>query len=235
MPAAIEIATMIRLPSRVLITPVSAVRAVVPPVSDGPGPAARPAPGAAGAGVTTGNSRARLPFAAGADRPVTVPRANADRRVSDPIRLAAPAELLPLWPGGAGVRCEGDGDLDLLGEGDGLGQGVTFGAAAGPGEGDGLGQADLLGDGEGDGDLDGLGEGDLLGDGEGEGLVGDGLGEGALLGDADGDGELGDGDGDVVAARPVLGRRASRIPAAIAPPPAMARAPAHGRAGITPR
>ena len=240
MPAAIEIATMIRLPSRVLITPVSAVRAVVPPVSDGPGPAARPAPGAAGAGVTTGNSRARLPFAAGADRPVTVPRANADRRVSDPIRLAAPAELLPLWPGGAGVRCEGDGDLDLLGEGDGLGQGVTVGAAAGPGEGDGLGQADLLGDGEGDGDLEGLGEGDLLGDGEGDGgVLGDGLGEGALLGDADGDGELvellGDGDGDVAAAAPMLGRTASRIPAAIAPPPAMVCAPAHGRAGISPR
>jgi hypothetical protein len=80
--------------------------------------------------------------------------------------------------------------------------------------------------------LEGLGEGD-------GGLLGDGLGEGALLGDADGDGELvellGDGDGDVVAAAPVLGRTASSIPAAIAPPPAMARAPAHGRADISPR
>ena len=239
MPAAAEIARTIRLSWWVLINPVSAVSAVVPPLPDGPGPAARPTPGPAGAGVTTGNSRARLPLAAGADRPVTVPRANADGRASDPIRLAAPAELLPLWPGGAGVRCEGDGDLDLLGEGDGLGQGVTFGAAAGPGEGDGLGQADLLGDGEGDGDLEGLGEGDLLGDGEGEGLVGDGLGEGALLGDGDADGELvellGDGDGDVTAAAPVVGRAASRIPAAIAPPCAMARAPAHGRADSGPR
>ena len=54
-----------------------------------------------------------------------------------------------------------------------------------------------------------------------------------------GDGELvelaGDGDGDVVAAAMVLGRTASRNPAAIAPPPAMARAPARGRAGIRPR
>jgi hypothetical protein len=60
-----------------------------------------------------------------------------------------------------------------------------------------------------------------------------------LLGDAEGAGEpaelLGDGDGDVVAAAPVLGSTASRIPAAIAPPPAMARAPGHGRAGISPR
>jgi len=59
-----------------------------------------------------------------------------------------------------------------------------------------------------------------------------------LLGDAEGDGELvelvGDGDGDVLAAAPVLGRTASRIPAAIAPPPAMARAPARGRAGTSP-
>ena len=191
--------------------------------------------------MTTGNRRARLPLAAGADQPVTVPGGNANGRASGPITLAEPADPLPLWPGGPGAPSdgEGDGDGDLLGEGDGLGQGVTFGAAAGPGEGDGLGQADLLGDGEGDGDLDGLGEGDLLGDGEGEGLVGDGLGEGALLGDGDADGELvellGDGDGDVAAAAPMLGRTASRIPAAIAPPPAMVCAPAHGRAGISPR
>lgn len=224
-----------------LITPVSAVSAVVSPSPDGPG-CARPAPGTAGAGVTTGNSRARLPLAVGADRPGTVPRGNADGRASGPVRLAGP--LLP-GPGGAGAPCdgEGDGDLDLPGEGDGLGQGVMFGGAAGPGEGDGLGQADVLGEG------DGLGEGDLLGVGEGDGdveglgegdggLLGDGLGEGTLLGDAEGDGALvelaGDGDGDVVAAAPLLGRTASRMPAAIAPPPAMACAPAHGRAGIRP-
>jgi hypothetical protein len=180
--------------------------------------------------------------------PVTVPRGSADGRGSGPIRLAALAKPLPLRPGGAGSRCDGDGDWDLLGDGDGLRQGALFGDdAAGPGEGDGLGHADLLGEGdglgepdllgygEGDGDLDGLGEGDLLGDGEGDGgLLGDGLGEGALLGDAEGDGAaldvLGEGDGDVLAAAPVLGRTASRIPAAIAPPPATARAPAHGRA-----
>jgi hypothetical protein len=235
----------------VLITPVSAVSAVVSPIPDGPG-RPRPAPGAAGAGVTTGNSRARLPpLGLGADRPVTVPRGNADGRASGPVRMV-PAEPLLLWPGGPGSRCdgEGDGDLDLPGEGEGLGQGALFGDdEAGPGEGDGLGHGDLLGDGEGDGDLlgdgegdgdlDGLGEGDLLGDGEGDGgLLGDGLGEGGLLGDAEGDGELvelaGDGDGDVVAAARVLGRTARRIPAAIAPPPAMARALARGRAGISP-
>jgi hypothetical protein len=205
--------------------------------------------------VTTGNSRARLPpLGLGADMPVTVPRGNADGRASGPIRAAAPAEPLPLWPGGAGARCdgEGDGDWDLLGEGDGdgLGQGALFGDdAAGPGDGDGLGHADLLGegdglgepdvlgDGEGDGDLDGLGEGELLGDGEGDGgLLGDGLGEGALLGDGEGDGAAldvpGEGDGDVLAAAPVLGRTASSIPAAITPPPATARTPAHGRAGV---
>jgi len=200
--------------------------------------------------VTTGNSRARLPLALGADRPVTVPRGNAEGRVSGPVTLRIPAEPLPLWPGGAGSRCDGDGDGDLLAEGDGLGQGALFGDdEGGPGvgdllghgdllgEGDGLGEPDLLGDG--DGDFEGLGEGGLLGDGDGDGgLLGDGLGEGALLGDAEGDGELvelvGDGDGDVLAAAPVLGRTASRIPAAIAPPPAMARAPARGRAGTSP-
>ena len=236
-----------------LITPVSAVSAAVSPILDGPGRAARPAPGAAGAGVTTGNSRARLPLAVGADRPVTVPRGNAVGRASGPIRLAEP---LLLWPGGAGSPCDGegdgDGDVDLLGEGDGLGQGALFGDdAAGPGEGnglghgdllgegDGLGEPDLLGDGEGDGDLDGLGEGDLLGDGEGDGeLLGEGLGAGdELLGDGDGAAlvPLGEGDGDALAAAPVLGRTASRIPAAIAPPPAMARALARGRAGMRPR
>lgn len=232
-----------------LITPVPAVSAVVvPPLPDGPGRAARPVPGAAGPGVTTGNSRARLPPAVGADRPVTVPRGNADGRASGPLRLAAPAEPLALWPGGAGAWCDGDLDLPGEGDGDGLGQGELFGDDdAGPGEGNGLGQADLLGegdglgerdllgDGEGDGDLEGLGEGDVLGDGEGEGLVGDGLGEGALLGDADGEPAELLGDGDAVAAAPVLARTASRIPVAIAPPPAMARAPAHGRAGITSR
>jgi hypothetical protein len=162
--------------------------------------------------------------------PVTVPRGNADGRVSGPAGLADP---LLRWPGGAGALCdgEGDGDVVLLGEGDGLGQGVTFGEATGPGEGDGLGHADLLGEG------DGLGDGDVLGDGEGEGDL-EGLGEGVAFGDAEADGELvelaGDGDG-VVAAAPVLGCTASRIPAAIAPPPAMARARAHGRAGIRPR
>jgi hypothetical protein len=205
--------------------------------------------------VTTGNNRARLPPGAGTDRPDTVPRGNADGRASGPVRLADPAEPLPLWPGGAGSRCDGEGDGDLLGEGDGLGQGDLFGEAAGPGEGDvlghgdllgegdGLGDGDLLGDGEGDGDLegdgDGLGEGDLLGDGEGDGGLegeGDGLGAGAdLLGDGDGAALvlLGEGDGDTVAAAPVLGSTASRIPAAIAPPPAMARAPVHGRADIS--
>jgi hypothetical protein len=196
--------------------------------------------------VTTGNNRARLPPAVGADRPGTVPRGNADGWASGPATTADPAEPLPLWPGAAGLLCdgEGDGDLDLPGdgEGDGLGQGELFGDdEAGPGEGDGLGQADLLGDG------DGLGEGDLLGDGDGdlEGLGegdvlggGDGLGEGAWLGDAEGDGEpvelAGDGDGDVAAAAPVAGRTASRIPAAIAPPPATARALARGRAVISP-
>ena len=164
--------------------------------------------------MTTGNSRARLPLALGADRPVTVPRGNAEGRVSGPVTLRIPAEPLPLWPGGAGSRCDGDGDGDLLAEGDGLGQGALFGDdEGGPGVGDLLGHGDLLGE-------------------------GDGLGEGALLGDAEGDGELvelvGDGDGDVLAAAPVLGRTASRIPAAIAPPPAMARAPARGRAGTSP-
>lgn len=232
-----------------LITPVSAVSAVVSPILDGPGRAARPAPGAAGAGVTTGNSRARLPLAVGAEGPVTVPRGNAVGRASGPIRLAEP---LLLWPGGAGSRCDGEGDgaVDLLGDGDGLGQGALFGDdAAGPGEGDGLGHGDLLGEGDGlgegdllgdgDGDLDGLGEGDLLGDGEGDGeLLGEGLGAGdELLGDGDGAALvlLGEGDGDALAAAPVLGRTASRIPAAIAPPRAMARALARGRAGIGPR
>jgi len=198
--------------------------------------------------VTTGNNRARLPLGAGAERPVTVPRGNAEGRASGPVS-AAPAVPLPLWPGGAGALCDGEGDGDLLGEGDGLGQGVTFGEAAGPGEGDGLGQGDLLGEG------DGLGDGDLLGDGEGD-LEGEGLGEGDLLGDGDGellaeglgagdellgDGDgaalvlVGDGDGEALAAAPVLGRTASRIPAAIAPPPATALAPARGRAGISPR
>jgi hypothetical protein len=204
--------------------------------------------------VTTGNSRARLPpLGLGAGMPVTVPRGNADGRASGPIVAAAPAEPLPLWPGGAGPRCdgEGDGDWDLPGEGDGdgLGQGALFGDdAAGPGDGDGLGHADLLGegdglgegvllgDGEGDGDVDGRGEGELLGDGEGDGgLLGDGLGEGAWLGDGEGDGAALDGlvDGDVLAAAPVPGRTASRIAAAIAPPPAAARALAHGWAGVS--
>ncbi len=229
-----------------LITPVSAVSAAVSPLPGGPG-RARPAPGAAGAGVTTGNSRARLPPAIGADRPVTVPRGNAVGRASGPITPAEP--LLP-WPGGEGLRCDGDGDPGLVGDGDGLGHGALFGDdEAGPGEGDGLGQADLLGEGLGEGDLlgdgdldgegDGLGEGDLLGDGEGDGddVLGDGLGAGDEL-VAEGDGAalvlLGDGDGDVAAAAPVLVTTASRIPAAIAPPPAKARAPARGRAGISP-
>jgi hypothetical protein len=76
----------------------------------------------------------------------------------------------------------------------------------------------------------------LLGDGDG-GLLGVGLGAGDdLLGDGDGAAVVlvGDGDGDVLAAAPALGRTASRIPAAIAPPPARARAPAHGRAGTSP-
>jgi hypothetical protein len=231
----------------VLITPLSAVSAVVSPLPDCPGRTARPVPGATGAGVTTGNSRARLPpLAVGADRPVTVPRGSADGSASGPIRLAVPAEPLLLWPGGAGALCdgEGDGDVDLLGngDGDGLGQGELFGDDdKGPGEGNGLGQADLLGEGDGLGEPDllgdGEGDGDLLGLGEGEGVVGDGLGEGALLGDTDGDGEPEEllGDGDVVPAAPVLGRIASRIPAVIAPPRTMARPPAHGRAGIGPR
>ena len=214
--------------------------------------------------MTTGNSRERLPLGLGADRPGTVPRGSADGRASGPVRLAGPAEPLTLWPGGAGSLCDGEGDGDLLGDGDGLGQGDLFGEAAGPGEGDalghgdllgegdglgegdllgegdGLGEGDLLGDGDGDfeGEGDGLGDGDLLGDGEGEGddVLGDGLGEGGLLGDGDGAALdlLGDGDGDAVAAAPVLGRTASRIPAAIAPPLAMARAPARGRAGSSP-
>jgi len=237
----------------VLITPDSAVSAVVvSPIPDGPDRCARPTPGAAGAGVTTGNSRARLlPLGLGANMPVAVPRGKADGRASGPIRTADPAEPLPLWPGGTGPRCdgEGDGDWDLPGEGDGLGHGALFGDdEAGPGEGDGLGHADLLGegdglgepdllgDGEGDGDLDGLGEGELLGDGAGEDVLGDGLGAGDdVL--AEGDGAalvlLGEGDGDVLADAPVLGRTASRIPAAIAPPPTMARGPAHGRAGTS--
>ena len=236
-----------------LITPDSAVSAVVvSPIPDGPDRCARPTPGAAGAGVTTGNSRARLlPLGLGANMPVAVPRGKADGRASGPIRTADPAEPLPLWPGGTGPRCdgEGDGDWDLPGEGDGLGHGALFGDdEAGPGEGDGLGHADLLGegdglgepdllgDGEGDGDLDGLGEGELLGDGAGEDVLGDGLGAGDdVL--AEGDGAalvlLGEGDGDVLADAPVLGRTASRIPATIAPPFAMARAPVHGRAGIS--
>jgi hypothetical protein len=133
--------------------------------------------------------------------------------------VADPAELLPLWRGGAGSLCDGEGDGDLLGEGDGLGEG------------------DLLGDGDGDfeGEGDGFGDGDLLGDGEGDDILGDGLGEGGLLGDGDGAAldPLGDGD-DAVAAATVLGRTASRIPAAIAPPPAMACALARGRAGSSP-
>ena len=202
--------------------------------------------------MTTGNSRARLPpLGLGASMPVAVPRGKADGRASGPIRTADPAEPLPLWPGGTGSRCdgEGDGDWDLLGEGDGLGQGALFGDDdAGPGEGDGLGHADLLGegdglgepdllgDGEGDGDLDGLGDGEALGDGAGEDVLGDGLGAGDdVL--AEGDGAalvlLGEGDGDVLASALVLGRTASRIPAAIAPPPTMARGPAHGRAGAS--
>jgi hypothetical protein len=231
----------------VLITPDSAVSAVaIPPAPEGPG-RRRPAPGAAGAGVTTGNNRARLPPGAGADRPGTVPRGNAVGRVIGPIRVD-PAVPLPLWPGGAGSRCDGAGDGDLLGEGDGLGHGETFGQEAGPGEGDGLGHGDLLGEG------DGLGEGDPLGDGDGD-LDGDGLGDGEVLGDGDGaplgeglgagdellgDGDgaalamLGEGDGDAPAAAPVLGRIASRMPAAIAAPPAMARAPGRGRADIRP-
>ena len=217
-----------------LITPDSAVSAVVvSPIPDGPDRCARPTPGAAGAGVTTGNSRARLlPLGLGANMPVAVPRGKADGRASGPIRTADPAEPLPLWPGGTGPRCdgEGDGDWDLPGEGDGLGHADLLG------EGDGLGEPDLLGDGEGDGDLDGLGEGELLGDGAGEDVLGDGLGAGDdVL--AEGDGAalvlLGEGDGDVLADAPVLGRTASRIPAAIAPPPTMARGPAHGRAGTS--
>ena len=250
MPSAMEMARTIRLPWRLLITPVSAVSAAVSPAPDGPG-RARPAPGAAGAGVTTGNSRERLPPGLGADRPGTVPRGSADGRASGPVRVTGPAELLPLWPGGAGSLCDGEGDGDLLGDGDGLGQGDLFGEAAGPGEGnalghgdllgegDGLGEGDVLGDGDGDfeGEGDGLGDGDLLGDGEGDDVPGDGLGAGVdLLGDGDGAALdlLGDGDGDAVAAVPVLGRTASRIPAAIAPPPAMARAAARGRAGSSP-
>ena len=204
--------------------------------------------------MTTGNSRARLaPLGLGPGMPVTVPRGSADGRASGPIRPAAPTEPLPLWPGGAGARRdgEGEGDLDLPGEGegDGLGQGALFGDdEAGPGEGDGLGHADLLGegdglgepdllgDGEGDGDLDGLGEGDVLGNGVGEDVLGDGLGAGDdVLGEADGAALvlLGEGDGDVLAAAPALGRTARRIPAAITPPPTMARAPADGRAGTS--
>ncbi len=249
-PAATEIARTIRLPWRPLKTPDSAVRvvAIPPPAPEGPG-RARPAPGAAGAGVTTGNNRARLPPGTGADRPVKVPRGNADGRASGPVSPDR-AEVLPLCPGAAGSLCDGDGDGDLLGEGDGLGQGELFGAAAGPGEGDVLGHGDLLGEGE------GLGEGDLLGDGDGD-LEGDGLGDGDLVGDGEGDGDLlgvglgagddllgdgdgaaldlvGEGEGDALAAAPVLGSTASRIPAAIAPPPAMARALARGRAGFSP-
>lgn len=236
-----------------VITPASAVSAVaVSPVPEGPARAGRAAPGATGAGVTTGNSRARLaPLGLGADSPVTVPRGSADGRARGPARMV-PAEPLPIWPGGAGALCDGEseGDLDLPGEGegDGLGQGALFGDdEAGPGEGDGLGHADLvgegdglgvpdlLGDGEGDGDVDGLGEGERLGDGDGAGedVLGDGLGAGDdVLAEADGAALalLGEGDGDVLAAAPVLGRTASRIPAAVAAPPTMTRAPAHGRA-----
>jgi hypothetical protein len=186
----------------------------------------------AGAGVTTGNSRARLPPGLGVDRPGTVPRGNAGGWASGPV-TAVPAAELPLWPGGAGPLGEAEGDR--LGEAEGLGDGDLLG------EGDGLGDGDLLGDGdgEGDGDLDGdgLGEGDLLGDGDGDG---EGLGEGDLVGDGDGDGEgdvadrVGEGDGDAVAAAPVLPRIAMRIPAASAPPPARMRAPGRGRAGPGP-
>jgi hypothetical protein len=193
--------------------------------------------------VTTGNNRARLPPGTGADRPGTVPRGNADGRASGPVS-PDPAEVLPLCPGAAGALCDGDGDGDLLGEGDGLGQGELFGEAAGPpGEGDALGHGDLLGEGDGlgEGDLlgDGDGDGDLEGDGlgEGDGLLGDGLGAGAdLLGDGDGAALelLGEGDGDPVAAAPVLGRTASRMPAAIAPPLAKARVRPRGPTDISP-
>ena len=253
MPSATEIARRIRLPWRPLITPLSAVRAVAnpPPAPEGPG-RPRPAPGAAGAGVTTGNNLARLPPWLGANSAVTIPRGNAIGRASGPVTLRIPAELLPLCPGAAGLLCDGDGDG--LGEGDGLGQAGWFGppglgvpvgpgVATGPGEGVPLGHGDLLGEGEGlgDGDLDGdgLGDGDLLGDGDGLGddVLGEGLGAGDdLLGDGDGAALvlLGEGDGDPAAAAPVPGRTASRIPTAIAPPPAMARAPARGQADTSP-
>jgi hypothetical protein len=209
------------------------------PAPEGPGPRARPAAGAAGAGVTAGNSPARLPPGAAADRPGTVPRGKADGLASGPVTLRTPAEPLPLCPGGAGSRCdgEGEGDWDLLGEGDGLGQGALFGdEEAGPGDGDGLGHGDLLGEGDGlgEGGLLGDGEGDL--DGEGDGVLGEGLGAGDdLLGDGDGAAldPVGEGEGDAVAAAPVPGRTASMIPTAIAPPPAMASTPAHGRADMT--
>src|SRR6266568_1185024 len=205
-PAAMVIPSTISLPGPVPSTPVSAASAlpISPLVPGGPG-RARPAPGAAGAGVTTGNRCAMLP-GLGVERPGTVPRGSAGGRASGPL-TAAPAEVLPLCPGGAGPLGEGEADRD--------------------------GQGDLLGDGDGDGDLDGdgdgLGEGDLLGDGDGEG-------DGDPLGDGDGAAldVAGEGDGDPVAAAPVPGRTASRIPAAIAPPPTMARAPARGRAGTSP-
>src|SRR6266702_3460394 len=222
-PAAMVIPSTISLPGPVPSTPVSAASAlpISPLVPGGPG-RARPAPGAAGAGVTTGNRCAMLP-GLGVERPGTVPRGSAGGRASGPL-TAAPAEVLPLCPGGAGPLGKGEADRDGLG--DGLGHDDVPGEGDGLGEGDALGQGDLLGDG------DGLGDGDLLGDGDGDGDLdgdGDGLGEGDLLGDGGGE-----GDGDPVAAAPVPGRTASRMPAAIAPPPTMARAPVRGRAGTSP-
>src|SRR6266702_4079721 len=207
-PAAMVIPSTISLPGPVPSTPVSAASAlpISPLVPGGPG-RARPAPGAAGAGVTTGNRCAMLP-GLGVERPGTVPRGSAGGRASGPL-TAAPAEVLPLCPGGAGPLGEGEADRDGLG--DGLGHDDVPGEGDGLGEGDALGQGDLLGDGDGEGD------GDPLGDGDGAALD-----------------VAGEGDGDPVAAAPVPGRTASRIPAAIAPPPTMARAPARGRAGTSP-
>jgi len=83
----------------------------------------------------------------------------------------------------------------VLGEGEGLGEGLGEWLGEGLGDGDGLGIGDGdglgIGDGEGEGLGEGLGEwlGEGLGDGEGEGPgegLGDGLGEG--LGDEPGEG-----------------------------------------------
>src|SRR5947209_4759045 len=109
------IARTISLPGPVPSTPVSAASAlpISPPAPVGPG-RTRPAPGAAGAGVTTGNRCAMLP-GLGVERPGTVPRGSACGRASGPLTLD-PAEVLPLCPGAPGLG-EGEAGRDGLGDG----------------------------------------------------------------------------------------------------------------------